>query len=281
MDWSKAKTILIIAFIVTNLLLAHVLFDNENIDEPTIKEGFIENAADLLQAKNIKVNCKIPNTQPSLSMMNVEYEKEGIDEINNNFFGGKTIGIEQEEEKVEFQINKEKVTLLDGKTLIYENSDDREKYAVLDKEKAISIAEDFLKEKGFSMDDMKLSFIKNDNGIYYLEYTKIYEGLYVEKTYTKFEIGKCGIKRFERFWLNTKEIGENQIYISTAPKAILGLLTMEEAYGKTIEDISLCYYFDPSRHEDINDPKKTREGKAIPAWRIQFDDGSKILLDEY
>lgn len=281
MDWSKAKTILIIAFIVTNLLLAHVLFDNENIDEPTIKEGFIENAADLLRSKNIKVNCKIPNTQPSLSMMNVEYEKEGIDEINNNFFGGKTIGIEQEEEKVEFQINKEKVTLLDGKTLIYENSDDREKYAVLDKEKAISIAEDFLKEKGFSMDDMKLSFIKNDNGIYYLEYTKIYEGLYVEKTYTKFEIGKCGIKRFERFWLNTKEIGENQIYISTAPKAILGLLTMEEAYGKTIEDISLCYYFDPSRHEDINDPKKTREGKAIPAWRIQFDDGSKILLDEY
>lgn len=281
MDWSKAKTILIIAFIVTNLLLAHVLFDNENIDEPTIKEGFIENAADLLQSKNIKVNCKIPNTQPSLSMMNVEYEKEGIDEINNNFFGGKTIGVEQEEGKVEFQINKEKVTLLDGKTLIYENSDDREKYAVLDKEKAISIAEDFLKKKGFSMDDMKLSFIKNDNGIYYLEYTKIYEGLYVEKTYTKFEIGKCGIKRFERFWLNTKEIGENQIYISTAPKAILGLLTMEEAYGKTIEDISLCYYFDPSRHEDINDPKKTREGKAIPAWRIQFDDGSKILLDEY
>ncbi|SHI16359.1 hypothetical protein SAMN02745180_02515 [Sporanaerobacter acetigenes DSM 13106] len=131
------------------------------------------------------------------------------------------------------------------------------------------------------MDDMKLSFIKNDNGIYYLEYTKIYEGLYVEKTYTKFEIDKCGVKRFERFWLNTKEIGENQIYISTAPKAILGLLTMEEAYGKTIEDISLCYYFDPSRHEDINDPKKTREGKAIPAWRIQFDDGSKILLDEY
>lgn len=281
MDWSKAKTILIIAFIVTNLLLAHVLFDNENIDEPTIKEGFIENAVGLLQSKNIKVNCKIPNTQPSLSMMNVEYEKKGIDEINNNFFGGKTIGVEQEEGKVEFQINKEKVTLLDGKTLIYENSDDKEKYAKLDKEKAISIAEDFLKEKGFSMDDMKLSFIKNDNGIYYLEYTKIYEGLYVEKTYTKFEIGKCGIKRFERFWLNTKEIGENQIYISTAPKAILGLLTMEEAYGKTIEDISLCYYFDPSRHEDINDPKKTREGKAIPAWRIQFDDGSKILLDEY
>ncbi|SHI16368.1 hypothetical protein [Sporanaerobacter acetigenes] len=76
MDWSKAKTILIIAFIVTNLLLAHVLFDNENIDEPTIKEGFIENAVGLLQSKNIKVNCKIPNTQPSLSMMNVEYEKK-------------------------------------------------------------------------------------------------------------------------------------------------------------------------------------------------------------
>jgi len=42
MDWSKAKTILIVAFIITNLLLIYVLVGENHIYEPTLKDEFID-----------------------------------------------------------------------------------------------------------------------------------------------------------------------------------------------------------------------------------------------
>ncbi len=57
---------------------------------------------------------------------------------------------------------------------------------------------------------------------------------------------------------------------------------MGEVYGKTITDISICYYFDPQKHNYLEDLGEARQGgRAVPAWRIQFSDGYKIFIDEY
>lgn len=75
MDWSKAKTILIIAFIVTNIVLGYALFNSQRIDEPTLKEDFITDVAKLLKEKDITLNTAIPKEIPSLGIMTVEYEQ--------------------------------------------------------------------------------------------------------------------------------------------------------------------------------------------------------------
>lgn len=281
MDWSKAKTILIIAFIVTNLLLIYMLFENKQIVEPTISDDFIEEVVKLLDTKDISLKCEIPRELPSLTIMSVEYEKNNAADVNKYFFNDTCVGVSKDEEIVEFKKNNEIVNIINEKHLIYKSNSSTEEYNEISEEVAIQIAKDFLKEKGYSEDDMKLTSKHREKDNYYLEYTKIYNGIYLENTYTKFLIGKCGVKEFERLWLNPKELGENEIYISTAPKAILALLNMDSKYGRTIEDISLCYYFDPLVHKDVGDFKNTREGKAIPAWRVQFDDDSVVILDEY
>ncbi len=38
MDWSKAKTILIVAFIITNILLIYVIVGEDHVNEPTLKD---------------------------------------------------------------------------------------------------------------------------------------------------------------------------------------------------------------------------------------------------
>lgn len=282
MDWSKAKTILIIAFVVTNLLLGYILFENNTTPEPTVSDDFIADVINLLKSKDIELNCNIPKDLPSLSMMTVEYEVNDVADINKKFFNGTSLGINQVEGIVEFKKDKEIVKIIDEKKLAYENDNDENKYPDLNEEKAIHIAEGFLEDKGFIEADMKLTYKSKYKNTYYLEYTKIYNGIFVEKTYSKFVIDKRGVKSFERLWLNPKEVGDNEINISTAPKSILALLNMDSVYGKAIDDISLCYYFDPIKHSDVvGDLKKTREGKAIPAWRIQFDDDSLVFLDEY
>lgn len=281
MDWSKAKTILIIAFIVTDLILIYVIFDFHSIDEPTLKGNFIDDAVKLLNEKDIKVDCEIPKELPLLPMMTVEYEKWDSTLLNNEFFQGKGDIQIQGDKIVQCNRGLETVTLVDDKNIIYENKDDKAKYSHITKEEAIDLAKRFLIDRGMKADDIKLSYYKESEDIHYIYFTKVYKNVYVEKAYTKFEIDERGVKKFERLWLNTVSMGGTKISIDTAPKAILKLLSMPETYGKVIEDISLCYYFDPQRNMDIENPKNTKQGKTSPAWRVQFDDGLVVYLDEY
>ena len=128
---------------------------------------------------------------------------------------------------------------------------------------------------------MVLSHVKRVDNIYHLEFSKVFKERFLESAFTNIQLDDTGIKKLERLWLNVIEIGETPIFISSAPKSILGLLSMKEVYGKNIKDISLCYYFDPEKHDYIQNPLQAKQGRAIPAWRIQFDDGYKVFIDNY
>ncbi|MCF6464430.1 hypothetical protein [Clostridium sp. Cult2] len=281
MDWSKAKTILIVAFIVTNILLVYVIIGEKHVNEPTIKDEFIDEAIELLKDKNITVSTQIPKDIPHLNTMVVEYEYVSIEELNRNYFDNNGI-IEQDEESLgQIVKDDESILLINNRFIIYENKKEREIYKDLDKDKAIQLSEEFINKGKFNTSDMELTFIKEEKDTFYIEYSKIHGDIFVERTFTNLQVDKRGVKRFERLWLNKKDLGDVEIYISTAPKSILTLLGMQEVYGKTITDISLCYYFDPEKHEYLGEPKEAKRGRAIPAWRIQFDDGYKVFIDEY
>lgn len=281
MDWSKAKTILIVAFIITNILLGYMLINEKNIGESTIKDEFVEDVVKLLQDKNISVATQIPKEMPYLNTMTVEYENLSLKEVNKNFFGDKGIIKDDEKGFGELVKGNESVVIVNNKLIMYENKEGKEIYEDLNKGKAIQLSEEFIKKNGFDISDMELNFIKEEKGVFYLEYSKVYNDIYVERAYTNLQIDKRGVKKFERLWLITENLGETKISIDTAPKSILTLLGMDEVYGKTITDISLCYYFDPQKHDYLKEPEEAKKGKAVPAWRIQFDDGYKVYIDEY
>lgn len=281
MDWSKAKTILIMAFIITNILLAYVLVGEKAIDEPTLSEDFIEDVTRLLKDKDIHLATEIPTDMPYLNTMNVSYEKIETDDLNRLFLENKGILVKDGDAYSQIVRGKESVVIINNKLILYENKKDNNIFEKMDKEQAIQIAEEFLREKKIDKSDMELTFVKEENGVFYIEYSKLYDGVFVERAYTNFQIDRRGVKRFERVWLVTEDLGEAQIYISTAPKAVLALLDMEDVYGKTIKDISLCYYFDPQKHDYLEEPGEAKQGKAIPAWRIQFQDGYKVFIDDY
>lgn len=281
MDWSKAKTILIVAFIITNILLIGILIGERPIDEPTIKDEFVNEVIELLKDKNISIATQIPKDIPYLNTMIVEYEKISLEELNKNFLNNEGVISNNEEGFGEIVKDNESIVIANNKLIIYENKEEKEIYKDLNRDKAIHLSEEFIREMQFDTSDMKLTFVKEENGIFYLEYSKVYNDILIERAFTNLQIDSRGVKRFERLWLKARDLGEVEIYISTAPKSLLALLGMEEVYGKTITDISLCYYFDPQKHEYLKEPGEAKQGKAVPAWRIQFDDGYKVYIDEY
>lgn len=280
MDWSKAKTILIVSFILVNILLIYNLIVENKESVEIVDELFLEDVEDLLNNKNIILNTEIPKGIQSLPTLLVEYEKTNIRRINQVFFNNQAQITNKGEGLVLLETEDRKLTLVNNKLLIYEAMSNKEDANINNIEEANEFARNFLIKKGYDISDFKLSNSKIVEDDYYLEFSKVYKDRYLESAFTNFHLDSTGVKKMERLWLNVKEESKTPIYITEASKSILELLSINKAYDKTISDISLSYYFDPERHDYVENPKKARLGRTIPAWRIKFEDGYKIFLDD-
>lgn len=281
MDWSKAKTILIAALIVTNFVLGYFLYANQNNKDTTISDNFVEEVVVQLESRNIKIDTEIPRESPELVSLTVEYEVVDAEDANQIFFDGRGRIAAKGEGLVEIHDEDGIISIISDKLIRYESNNTTDKYDIRSEEDAINIATEFLEDKNISLSDMKLSYIRKNDDSYDLEFTKLYGDYYLESTFTNMKVDNKGVLRFERNWLNSIEIGDRPIEITSAPKSLLAILGRGEVQGKTIVDISICYYFDPGKHGYDTNPGEVQQGTTIPAWRIQFDDGYKIFVDNY
>lgn len=280
MDWSKAKNILIIAFIITNIFLAYVLINSRNVEAPLVGDVFIEDVKSFLLEKNIKLSVEVPKNIPSLPLFSMKYETYDSKDIANRFLG-EDYTTETIKGNIYYIYKDKRVAVRNGNEIVYEDSSKNHKYNSLNTQIAKDIADKFIKDKGFDFGDYSLSIAVYKDNAYYIEYTKMIDDYYFEKSYMKFTISLTGINKFERYWIESAEpYDSTRVTIMSAPRALLKLLTMEEAYGKTIEDISICYYLDPQKYIGASDPGNTKGGKATPAWRIIFNDGTKLFLED-
>ncbi len=280
MDWSKAKTILIFALIITNLALGFFWLEDKKELDPTLTEKFSQEVEDMLLSKNIKLDTDLPKKEASLTPIIVEYEEIDYKKLNEKLFSGKG-KLSSKGKQMRLDYGNESVKLFNKKTLEYINNSDQSLYSNLNEDLAKEIALGFLSKLEIDLEDLTSPKIYKKEDGYRVSYFKKYHGSYVEKAYIHLDIDEVGVRGLKRLWLDVVDEGDNEIYINSAPKAILSLLSREEFYGKTIDDISLCYYFDPKEHDYLQTPEEARKGKTIPAWRISFSDGSRTIIDDY
>ena len=85
MDWSKAKTIVIIALLVTNLVLGgFLMFDH--LQAVNTEKQAAQSAAEYLSAHGIALNCELPATVTKLPVLFVDFE-EGTGEKTLSYNG--------------------------------------------------------------------------------------------------------------------------------------------------------------------------------------------------
>lgn len=74
MDWSKAKNIFIVAFLLLNILLGYQLYlkQSENIQNYQWASNNIEELKKILKQRNINVKVEIPQEAPKLKFLNVK-----------------------------------------------------------------------------------------------------------------------------------------------------------------------------------------------------------------
>jgi len=278
MEWKRAKTIIIFALIITNVVLFSLFIKERKIEKEFIEReiSFSNSVKETLKEYGIQVECDIPVDEIPIRVVTVTYESYDGEKIARELFSEYIITktdngpiYEQKDAVLSINNNKqiryERYGFSDKKL---ENLKDAKKYA-----------EDFIDNLDFE-NDYVLSYVKKENNGFYLSYSKKYNGTLLERCEMNFQIDALGVKNFNRYWLKpTKEVKGTR-NIRSASKALLTLLNEEKAIGRKVINIEPAFYFNPNLLSESG-VENTERAQAIMSWRIQMDDGKVFFVEEY
>ena len=278
MDWTKAKTILIIAFIITNVFL----FYNLEKDKPSaesyssLTEERLEDVKEILSERGVSLLSEIPREMPEVASLEVAYLQMDKYEQARVFLGDKFNSKDEA-----FSKAGESLKVLEGKKLIYENTQTINSYEIgLDE--ARESAELFLKEKGISLDDAVLETISAENGLVRLVYVQTAENLPFENGQMEILLSGDKVVRLERIWMQVIAVGDSKRKVIPATKALLmALKTLEEKRITEIEELTLTYLFD-TKKSSLSKWQDIKSGTALPVWRLDLpNESGSIYIDAY
>lgn len=277
MDWKKTKNQIILILLILNLsLLGLYLKEKKDLSPYKNPEGTIKILEEKLDQAGIKLATTIPTKQVKEKSLIVKYQEETIPTINQNYFKGEG-DIDIREEISTISKDQEEITIINNRRFLYENYKKENKNEKNTKEKALA----FLEEKAIDTSDMVLANIIEEKETTTYEYLKTYKDKILETSYLRLSLERGQVTKMDRLWIEVIQEEKDKIQIEPAYKALFALLNQEDLKGKTIEEIKVCYYFNPEEQGLLEDNTKAEQGRAIPAWRIKFTDGTRKILDNF
>lgn len=285
MDWAKAKSILIVAFLITNIFLGYnILKDSEVRNYAyTISAKRINDVRELFQEKNITIEADIQEKMKKLPQLTVEYETYDRELIEGKFSDFTSIS----EETIRYQKENEIVEVASHqKSISYTNKNKTSSAVEIDEKKAQGVAEDFIKNHGFQGNDVELWSIKKKHGEYEIVYKQKYEDLILDHGYMKAIVKNAEVARFERRWLKPLDVKAFDKEIIPVTKALI--LAMDDLRAKKetedseiiIEDINLAFKLDIFEFNELLNEKwyeiNESTGTGSLYWRIRLADQDYI-----
>lgn len=277
MNWEKAKTVLIVALLITDVFLAGVLYmDRRRVEPQENAAAFHRETKEMLADAGIKVEAEIPKDGDTLPVLDVAFETETPEDLNERFFHGKGEIDDRGDDEAVIATARAKLKVLDNRRFIYEA--DGTSNAFLEKDEAEEKALAFLKERGFATDDMHLYYSETAGNRRRLVFTKTYKKNYVESAYTEVKMIGDKVVYMDRMWIDVLDETREQEALPMATQSLLRLLSHKSLRGRTIKKIDPCYYFNPKEQGAVEDLSHGTRGYATVAWRMELDGGEELVL---
>lgn len=234
MDWTKAKSILIVALLVTNLVLIATYFFQTNSLANNEKEMQAVTIK-LLQQKNIFLKTEIPQGHPRMAKLTVQYDK-------------------MDESLVKEQLAKEKAHPASEQT----------------DEKIVSYTRDFIKKCELMTENVTFDRIEREGADTLVTYKNYINGIAIEDSYITCTLKDGKIVDLKRYWLNPVEVNDTEKEVISADAALIKFM-IENTAGERIvvDEISLVYWIDSSAFDTESPVTDT----ALPAWKITYNSG--------
>jgi len=271
MDWAKAKTILIAAFLVINSFFAYIIFTNGTGSIGYVSSERIKQITDYLAKNNITVEGKIPVKKTDMPLITVKYKLFRKEDIGVFF---------SPDEKVEESISggiitlrgKDKeISIKDNRELDYADSSIRPSDTISEKV-CRRIIKEFLGRLGMK-DDSDIKTVENIEGYKRFVYVQSFKGAVIYNSIIEIYANDSGIKNARVICFEAaRQLGKKAGVISPVV-ALLYLPEHNKKVGvpiKKVTEIQQGYYFGTGTMNQV-DASKVEGGTAFPVWKITTD----------
>ena len=270
MNWSKAKNILIIFFLCTDLfLLAIMLVSTQKTS--VVTDDIIDSTVTILNNNQIYIDPNlIPrrvNPLPIIESYNIISDYESFSKLlagddaamtGTDLYSGSNGTISYKGDKFDF-ISKGKLF--------------SELTAKIDASNASQIALDIL--KNYNFDDSNLIFkTAEDNGKYTITLTKEKDGLYYFNCNLELVITTGGLEKISGSWFYETDTRGEKIALKSVAGVLIDYISLANrpAEEERIKALDLGYSV---LEEDIYH----QQAMLTPCWRITLDNGSEYVLN--
>ncbi|ADL08943.1 two-component system regulatory protein YycI [Thermosediminibacter oceani] len=276
MDWRKAVRILVVSFLVLNVMLAVSLYIRAVPRRAfTLEESQQQKIKTFLESKGIILKTQIPLEGVPVSFLEIGYQPVREESIIRQFFGGEVPRVEVISGGKKFLLDKRQLVVMDNGTVTYQDKRSEQIFKNLDEQKALEVAESFLKTHGVFPEDARLNTVTYDpkRKGYLIEYVRDYKGFFIANSYIDIMVTPCGVTNFSMNWLKPLEFRGKKREVIPPITAILRV-DAERKSGEpvVIEKVEQGFY---SQFYNAD------RWQAAPVWKVELENGEIYYVNAY
>ncbi|HWQ31087.1 MAG TPA: two-component system regulatory protein YycI, partial [Negativicutes bacterium] len=272
MDWSKAKLILIVVFILINLYLGYVIIDINTGSMGYVDRESIQRVTDYLAGKDIKVTGQVPDRKIDMSPINVKYKLFSGEDIKNRLFSaGEAVKESQDGHTMRLSGKTAEVSINDSRELLYTDNSIRPAGDVNEKACHTKVKE-FLTKLGINA-STGMSTVESVEGYKRIVFRQPFKGVNIFNSTMEFYVNDNGIQRARIIWFETVKQTGRKKEVASPVVALLSVADQNKnsiLQSREILNIEQGYYFSTGAKDQV-DVSKVEEGTAFPVWKITTD----------
>ena len=279
MNISKAKNVLILAFLVLNIILAYQLLAPglSGLSAGVTPEE-VQRMEEKLEENNFELAASLPHRPQNSSFITVKPPSRTLAKLKEAFFAGEDVHTINLEDKTVLEAGEKELNIWPGGHYRYYCQNDLSdgEGVPLDAGEAVSKAEEFLAEKGLFHNNMRKGQVHRVNEkTYRIKFYQEFMESPIFTSYKRIVVSQNRVTEMESYWLQVKGMEERRkMEVIPAATAVIRLLEEKspEAEQREITDIELGFF---SQEYDAE------KWEIPPVWRILVNDDEVYYVNAF
>lgn len=264
MDWKRAKTTLIIIFILLNAVLAGILYKDVRAEQ--VSQRTIENTRLILDQNNIHIECPIPKETGADYILKNEEQPLDKKAIASALLGDNYMKTGDNT----YEYGTKKLIFSTGSGFEYTDPDAGQKIYTNTKEGIDVYLKNLADKIEIPFDEFRQDGYKNDKEVR-ATYKGYYKGYNVFDNYIDVIVRNSGIETIRYQYKKPMSITPRDINIIPAYEILITKVTQKP--GITIQDVDIGF----KGYTNVGEETKTLyEGLA---WRIKTSEGTELYYN--
>ena len=264
MNWSRAKTALIIAFLLLDSVLGFKVWEQTRgavSAYGAITSADVRNVRLNLEAEGVRLSCSLPPGSAPLPYLvlrpGTARAREMVERLSAEGQGSEA----------------SLATLLDNGTVIY-TRDVARGGTPITRSAAIQQARSFIQEYIGSTPEMALDYALPSGESWVVSFCTRVDGRPLFSSQVTVKVLPSGLAEARFLWLEPVGYSAQRRSIIPSTEATLTAASAlgTSARGRSIVGVSLGYY---------SEPYDAKQWESIPVWRVLFDDGRSVYVNAH